>query len=395
MVTLESLWPRSGSLDVGLKSPPQIDSRLGPWKIVILGLPIFSSSANGHAAYRGLVRELAARGHDVLCLEREASWHAANQALPKPPFGRLAFYSTVEQLRDRFATTVRRADLVIVGCYEPQGATIGTWVTKTANGVKAFYDRDTTLTIASLDRGNLDYLSADLIPRYDIYLSFTGGGILERLREQYGSPMAQPLYCSVDPTLYFPENRPKKFDLGYMGAYREDRQPALDELLLQVARDWQKGRFVIAGTQYPRNIRWPKNVVRHPHFSGAKRRDFYNSQRFTLNITRTDAKAAGYSPSVRLFEAAACGTPILSDCCEGLDALFEPHKEILITSCSEESLYYLLETSEAERCLIGKRARARVLSRHTVRHRAMELEAYVAEVLIPARHDSSARKNGD
>lgn len=356
-----------------------------PLKIVILGLSITSSWGNGHATtYRGLLRELSARGHQVLYLERDDPWYAANRDLPKPSFGRVAMYSGLKQLKDRFNAAVRHADLVIVGSYVPEGAAVGAWVTRIAQGVTAFYDIDTPVTIANLGRGNLDYVSADLIPRYDIYLSFTGGGILEFLEERHGSPMARPLYGSVDPTLYYPEDRPKKWELGYMGTYSEDRQPALDELLLQVARDFGRGRFVVAGPQYPRSIRWPNNVTRYPHLAPAKHRAFYNSQKFTVNIARANMIAAGYSPSVRLFEAAACGTPILSDYWEGLESFFEPYKEILITGSSEESLYYLLETSETERRLMGQRARARVLSRHTARHRALELESYVAEVMKPA-----------
>ncbi|HWH69513.1 MAG TPA: glycosyltransferase, partial [Candidatus Sulfotelmatobacter sp.] len=165
--------------------------------------------------------------------------------------------------------------------------------------------------------------------------------------------------------------------------YSEDRQPALDELLLEPARHWSQGRFVVAGPQYPKTIRWPRNVKRYIHLSPVKHRAFYNAQKFTLNITRADMIEAGYSPSVRLFEAAACGTPIISDFWEGLDSFFEPNREILLAHSSEESLSYLLEITEPERRSLGARARARVLAKHTSRHRALELESYVLDVLKP------------
>jgi spore maturation protein CgeB len=256
-------------------------------------------------------------------------------------------------------------------------------VTEVAGGVTAFYDIDTPVTMANLRNGDLDYLSRSLIPRYHIYLSFTGGPMLKLIEGRYGSPQARPLYCSVDTTLYFPEERERLWDLGYMGTYSEDRQPGLDELLLQPARDWEDGRFVVAGPQYPRTIQWPANVKRYTHLSPEKHRRFYNSQKFTLNITRADMVDAGYSPSVRLFEAAACGTPMISDYWEGLDLFFTPGEEILIADSSEESLYYLLETSESERRQIGARARERVLSEHTARHRAQELESYLIDLLSP------------
>lgn len=356
-----------------------------PLRIVLLGLSITSSWGNGHATtYRGLMRELCARGHDVMFLERDTKRYAANRDLPRPSYGRVALYSSLAQLKERFQTAVRDADLVMVGSYVPEGAALGQWVTRVAQGATAFYDIDTPVTLAQLAHGELDYLTHDLIPRYDIYFSFTGGPVLDTLEQQYGSPMARPLYCAVDPNLYFPEPRATRWDLGYMGTYSEDRQPALDELMLEPARNWSRGRFAVAGPQYPKSICWPRNVKRYTHLPPSRHRAFYNAQRFTLNITRAAMVEAGYSPSVRLFEAAACGTPIITDFWEGLDTFFEPHREILVAHSFEESLYYLLETGDIERELIGKRARARVLAHHTARHRALELESCVLDVLASA-----------
>ncbi len=354
-------------------------------KFVILGLSITSSWGNGHATtYRGLVRELTARGHDVLFLERDVEWYASNRDLPKPPFGSVALYSSFKELKDKFASPIRQADIVIVGSYVQEGAIIGQWVTRTARGLTAFYDIDTPVTVAQLGNGDLDYLNRSLIPRYHLYLSFTGGPMLDRIEREFGSPMARPLYCSVDPNLYGVESREKRWDLGYMGTYSEDRQPAVDELLLQPAHNWEDGKFVVAGPQYPKWIRWPNNVRRFTHLSPAKHRSFYNAQKFTLNVTRADMVEAGYSPSVRLFEAAACGTPIISDWWEGLDSFFTPGREILIAHSSKDTLHYLLDMTDTERASMGARARARVLARHTARHRALELESYALELLKPS-----------
>jgi spore maturation protein CgeB len=351
-------------------------------RIVILGLSITSSWGNGHATtYRGLVRELTARGHDVLFLERDVEWYANSRDMPHPPHGRTVLYRDLHELKQRFTAEIEDADLVIVGSYVPEGVEVGEWVTRTARGVTAFYDIDTPVTLAKLARNDEEYLTAALIPKYDLYLSFTGGPILERLEQEYGAQMARPLYCSVDPVLYHTEPSVIRWDLGYMGTYSEDRQPALDRLLLEPAKFWDRGRFVVAGPQYPRSIRWPRNVRRIEHLSPAKHRRFYNAQRFTLNLTRADMIAAGFSPSVRLFEAAACGTPILSDYWEGLDTLFEPGREILITKSPRDVLEAVRDTSESDRLAIGSRARERVLSEHTAAHRAAELEGYALEVL--------------
>lgn len=350
--------------------------------IVILGLSITSSWGNGHATtYRGLVRELTARGHDVLFLERDLPWYADNRDLPEPPYGRTGIYNSLTELKDNFGSSIKDADLVIVGSYVPDGVSVGQWVNLTAGGKTAFYDIDTPVTISKLERGDYEYLSPDLISRYDLYLSFTGGPVLQRLVKEYGSPMARPLYCSVDPENYYPVKRDIEYDLGYIGTYSDDRQPVLEELMLKVARQWNEGSFIVAGPMYPENIQWPGNVNRVYHLAPSHHRDFYNSQRFTLNVTRADMIKAGYSPSVRLFEAAACATPIISDYWAGLDNLFGPGNEILISHSAEDTLKYLREINEEERAAIGQRARDKVLKMHTSAQRAAELERYAFQVL--------------
>jgi spore maturation protein CgeB len=351
-------------------------------RIVILGLSITSSWGNGHATtYRALVRELVAAGHDVLFLERDLDWYADNRDLPQPPYGQTEIYQNLGELKTRFAEEVREADLVVVGSFVPQGASIGRWVTRIARGVTAFYDIDTPVTLARLASRDAGYITAELIPAYDLYLSFTGGPTLERLQLEYGARSARPLYCSVDPELYYPDRVKQRWDLGYMGTYSDDRQPTLDRLLIEPARRWEDGRFVVVGPQYPSEIRWPRNVGRVDHLPPSQHRRFYNAQRFTLNVTRADMIRAGWSPSVRLFEAAACSTPIVSDWWPGLDTLFEPGEEILIARSPDDTLAYVRELPEAERRRIGEAARARVLADHTARHRASELERYALELL--------------
>jgi len=350
-------------------------------KITILGLSITSSWGNGHATtYRALVRGLAARGHDVLFLERDAEWYAHNRDLPSPSFCRTRIYDSVAALQERFASHIRSADLVIVGSYVPEGIAVGDLVLRHARGVTAFYDIDTPVTLARIDAG-VDYLAARQMPRYDLYLSFTGGPTLTVLHDRYGVRAPRALYCSVDPEQYRPDPHARKTcDLGYLGTFSADRQPSLDRLMLSAARLWPEGRFVVAGPTYPGSIAWPANVKRVEHLAPDLHRRFYTESRFTLNVTRQDMVRAGYSPSVRLFEAAACATPIISDNWPGLDQFFAPASEILLAHDKRHTLAYLRDLPEADRLAIGERARARVLASHTSAHRAAELEGYVADV---------------
>jgi len=350
-----------------------------PLQIIILGLSITSSWGNGHATtYRALVRALERRGHQVLFLERDVPWYAANRDLPRPPYGRTLLYQDLAELKRRFRAEIQAADLVIVGSYVPEGVAVGEWVTQRAQGIPAFYDIDTPVTLAKLERGDYEYLTPELIARYQLYFSFTGGPVLAHVEQAYGSPAARPLYCSVDPEFYYPEQGETQWTLGYMGTYSADRQPGLEALLLTPARRASHLRFVVAGPNYPTEMASPPNVTRIDHLPPDQHRAFYNAQAFALNLTRADMIKAGYSPSVRLFEAAACGTPIISDYWAGLETFFALGSEILVARSADEVLGYLQELTIEERQSIGRRARATVLNSHTAAHRAQQLETYVA-----------------
>ena len=349
-------------------------------KLVVLGLSLSSSWGNGHATtFRALLKAFATRGHDVLFLERDVPWYAEHRDLPDPDFCRLEYYADLDGL-DRWQGEIAGADAVIVGSYVPEGVAVGRYVQQHARGATAFYDIDTPVTLAKLERGDFEYLSPEIIPGYDVYLSFTGGPTLERLERQFGSPAARALYCSVDEAAYRPLNVPKKWDLSYLGTYSPDRQPTLERLLIEPARRAPDRRFVVAGPQYPGDIDWPDNVERIDHLPPAEHAAFYSASRFTLNVTRADMIAAGWSPSVRLFEAGACGTPIISDSWAGLDEVFTPGEEIVLAGGADDVLRALAADADA----MGLAARTRVLAAHTAAIRAGELEQYLVAVPVLA-----------
>ncbi len=344
---------------------------------VFLGLSITSTWGNGHATtYRGLLKELAAQGHSVTFLERDVPWYSANREFDSLPYCRVGLYASLEELRDRFSDVVRTADAVIVGSYVPEGIAVGHWVKSLAKNVVAFYDIDTPVTLSALEAGKCEYLASDLVPKYDVYFSFTGGPTLDLIERRFGSPCARPLYCSVDPALYFPEKRELEWDVAYLGTYASDRQSSLDTLLLRVAAKLPGNTFAVAGPQYPADITWPVNVSRIEFLSAADHREFYNSQRFALNITRRDMIRAGYSPSVRLFEAAACGVPIFTDHWPGLESFFRPQAEIIPVRTTHDVLTYL-KLPEESRLKIAGRARRRTLRFHTAAVRAAEFNSHV------------------
>ncbi len=353
-------------------------------RITVLGLSLSSSWGNGHATtWRALLRAMSARGHDILFLEADRPWYAQNRDLPNPDFCRFALYDVAADLA-RWRADIEAADLTIIGSYVPDGIAVARLVRPWAK-LLAFYDIDTPVTLANLRDGNCAYLDAQAIAQYDLYLSFTGGPTLKLLEDRYRSPCARALYCAADPVLYYPEPaQAKRWDLGYLGTYSDDRQPTLEKLLLEPARRAPHRCFVVAGPQYPAGIDWPANVERIEHLPPAEHRLFYASQLWTLNVTRADMFAAGYSPSVRLFEAAACATPIISDVWDGINDVLAEGREIILARTAADVLA-CLDAPDASS--IGAAARARFLSCHTAAHRAMELEVIVREIgeAVPAK----------
>jgi spore maturation protein CgeB len=351
-------------------------------KLVFFGLSITSSWGNGHATtYRALLRELSKLGHQILFLERDVPWYASNRDMIAPTFCTVELYRDLEDLRNRFGSVVQTADAVIVGSYVRDGVTIGEWVLATARGVTAFYDIDTPVTLAKLEQADFEYLSPDLISAYQIYFSFSGGRSLSQLENEYGSPAARALYCSADPELYYPEEIGRRWILGYLGTYSDDRQPALNSFLVQPALRLPMARFAVCGPGYPDQIEWPPNVDRNQHVPPDQHRRFYSEQRFTLNITRASMREIGFSPSVRLFEAAACGVPIISDTWDGIEMFFEPGKEILLVQSTDEVVSILRDLPDRECARIGARARRRLLRNHTPRRRAIEFVTSLAEAM--------------
>ncbi len=351
-------------------------------KIVILGLTLSSSWGNGHATtYRSLCRALHARGHAITFIEKDVPWYREHRDLPHPSYCALRLYSNWRDEERRVLREAAEADVTIVGSYFPDAIAAADALFAADRAPVLFYDIDTPITVAALRaHGQADYIDAAQIPNYHAYLSFTGGPILRELEARFGSPLAAPLYCSVDPAAHqrTPVRAEFRSDLSYLGTYAADRQPKLMRLLNGAAAQLPHARFVVAGPMYPQEIAWAPNVHRLNHVPPPQHASFYSSSRFSLNLTRQEMVYAGYSPSVRLFEAAACGAAVISDAWRGMEGFFTPGEEILLAESDSDVIGYLSHTTDQEIHSIGSRARERVLAHHTADCRAIEFEDIVA-----------------
>ena len=345
-------------------------------KLVIFGLTLSSSWGNGHATiWRGLCRALHRLGHRVVFFERDVPYYAFNRDLLELPGTDLRLYTSWEEILPQARREVADADAALVTSYCPDGIAATDLVLDADGPRRVFYDLDTPVTLARLEAGEpLAYIGPRGLEGFDLVLSYTGGTALTELRERLGAQRVAPLYGSVDPQLHCPSDPLPQYqsDLSYLGTYAADRQPALERLLLEPARRLPDRRFVIAGAQYPEDFPWQPNVWFVRHLPPADHPSFFASSPLTLNVTRADMARMGWCPSGRLFEAAACGTAVLSDTWEGLADFFEPGREILLAESSDEAIAALsLPREEVVR--IARAARERTLAEHTADRRAQEM----------------------
>ncbi|MBV8207208.1 MAG: glycosyltransferase [Acidobacteria bacterium] len=364
-------------------------------KLVVFGLSITSTWGNGHGTtYRSLCRALAKRGHSITFFERDLKWYRENRDLPDPPFCRLVLYDDWQATLLRVRQELKTCDAVIVGSYFPDSRSALEEVFSSPAPVKGFYDIDTPITVAALrEHGATDYLRASDLQHLDLYLSFTGGPMLHEITREFGARRAAPLYCSFDESQYHPRPPGKRFacDVSYMGTYAADRQPKLETLLCRPARQLPSRKFIVAGPQYPRTIGWPANVRRIVHLNARWHPHFYSSSRLTLNVTRREMVIAGYSPSVRLFEAAACGAAIASDNWPGLESFFVPGTEILLPASGDDVMHYVTQLGDQDLRAIGLRAAERVHREHSSSQRARQLEELIAAAIAKQPISTTAR----
>lgn len=356
-------------------------------KFVIFGLSVSSSWGNGHATlWRGLIRSLARAGHRVVFYEHDTPYYAMTRDLDAIPRGRLVLYPGWDEIRDDAARELRDADVAIVTSFCPHGIEATDLMSAAGRPVRVFYDLDTPVTLQLLDTGDgSTAIGPDGLAPFDLVLSYTGGPVLAELEARLGARRVAALYGHVDPQVHRPGEANQRFanDLSYLGTYAQDRQAALDSLFLGPARAMPDRRFLIGGAQYPQDFPWAPNIFFVRHLPPAEHPAFYSSSRLTLNVTREAMARNGWCPSGRLFEAAACGSPIVSDSWEGLSSFFAPGEEIIVAE-SAEDVCDALALPWAELWRMGRHARDRALTDHTSDRRAQEMVRLIERARAPA-----------
>ena len=352
-------------------------------RLLVCGLSITSSWGNGHATvYRGLLKALHRQGAEVTFIEKDVPWYAENRDLPCPTFTSVELYRDQAQLLDLLESELSTADVVFMGSYFPDGNLLVDRLGALKGTVRLYYDIDTPVTLAAFrSAGAAEYLRADQLPLFDSVLSFTGGRALIEMQRQWGARRVHPFYCALDPETHTRQPAEERYccRLSYMGTYSADRHAAWERLFLHPALSLPDERFVLAGPQYP-DVTLPPNVRHFQHIPPSGHPSFYSSSDLTLNLTRGPMVEYGYSPSVRLFEAAGCASCIVSDEWEGLDEVFTVGEEILLARDGEDVVRLLTSLSAGEARSIGEKALARALRDHTYDVRASQFMELVSEL---------------
>lgn len=350
-------------------------------KITVFGLTISSSWGNGHATpYRAIFRALHDMGHEVHFFEKDVPYYRARRDFESCDYCALTLYEEWDQVREQALHTANESDAVIAASYLSQGARICDELLELAHPLRVFYDLDTPVTLSNMTNGGVEYLDGSQIPAFDLFLSFTGGNVLQELETTYGARMARPLYGCVDPDLYAKVEPRAEFacDLSYMGTFAPDRQSKVDELFLEPARRHPAKKFVLAGALYPGEWQWPENIVKLDHIAPDAHPQFYSSARTTLNITREAMRRNGSCPSGRFFEAAACGAPMITDWWEGLDEFFDVERDLRVVATADD-VEKVLNLPDSELEGLAEHARERTLEQHSGKVRAAQLLQYFEE----------------
>jgi len=350
-------------------------------KITVFGLTISSSWGNGHATpYRAIIRALHRMGHQVDFFEKDVPYYSSRRDFESCDYCRLTLYPDWQHIRAQALQAASESDVVIAASYLPDGKQICDELLDLCRPLRVYYDLDTPVTLKNMAEQGVEYLRPDQLAEFDLVLSFTGGRVLNDLEHHFGVRMARPLYGCVDPDIYMRVEARREFvcDLSYMGTYASDRQEKLDELFLEPARRHTGREFLLAGSLYPWEWQWPQNVCRIEHVFPGAHPCFYSSSRLTLNLTRHEMARNGWCPSGRFFEAAACGTPLITDWWEGLDSFFDPGSDLQVVATADD-VESTMQKQDEDLHAMAARARERTLDEHTGDVRARQLLQYFEE----------------
>lgn len=366
-------------------------------RIAFFGSSLVSAFWNGAATYyRGLLAAMARRGHDITFFEPDAFERQKHRDIPDPDWARVEVYQArnVDDVR-RTVQRAAGADLVVkasgVGVFDPELEAEVLRLQSPRSRV-VFWDVDAPATLERLAADPGDPFH-ELIPRYDLVLTYGGGSPVVDAYTGRGARRCVPIYNALDPSTHFPTDRDSRFagDLGFLGNRLPDREARIGEFFLRAAQRLPERQFVLGGSGWepsgmPANVRLLGHVFTRDHNA------FNCSSTAVLNVNRASMARFGFSPPTRVFEAAGAGACLITDAWPGIEEFLEPDDEVLVAHDGLEVAAHLQALTSRRAAAIGQAARRRILSAHTYQHRAEVLEQVLALPPGPPRpaHSHSA-----
>jgi spore maturation protein CgeB len=351
-------------------------------RIVFFGSSLLSAYWNGAATYyRGILKALGARGHEVVFLEPDAFDRQLHRDIEPPDWAQVVVYAADQAGLRQALAYAGRADLVVkasgVGVFDAE-LEAGVLDAAPADALVAFWDVDAPATLTRLEADPRDPLCA-LVPDYDLVLTYGGGAPVQNAYLNLGARLSVPIYNALDPDDHYPASPDPRFasDLAFLGNRLPDREARVDEFFFAAAARAPEQRFVLGGSGWhdkplPANVRWLGHVFTRDHNA------INSTARCVLNVSRESMALNGWSPATRVFEAAGAGACLITDRWQGIEMFLAPGDEVLVAEDGAAVAEILRGVDEAEARRIGGAARRRLLAEHTYAHRALAVEEALA-----------------
>ncbi|MDF2994722.1 MAG: glycosyltransferase [Xanthobacteraceae bacterium] len=358
-------------------------------RVAFYGSSLLSSYWNGAATYyRGLLRDLAARGHDISFYEPDAFDRQQHRDIDPPDWARVVVYPATEDGARRVIAEAAAADVVVkasgVGVFDDE-LLEGVVAASRPEAIRIFWDVDAPATLHTLSRSAETALHRAL-PSIDLVLTYGGGPPVVAAYERLGAPRCIPIYNALDPTTHHPVEPDPRFqcDLAFLGNRLPDREERVTQFFLMPAARLRQRSFIIGGNGWEDRA-MPPNVRALGHVYTREHNAFNASPLAVLNIARDSMATNGFSPATRVFEAAGAGACLITDAWEGIELFLEPEEEVLVARDGLDVANQLEALTPERACRIGMAALRRVLAEHTYERRGAQVDVIFREVAAQKR----------
>ena len=366
----------------------------GKLNIAFFGSSLVSAYWNGAATYyRGIIRALHGLGHRITFYEPDAYDRQKHRDIPDPDWARVIVYPVDDESGVLNALDhARGADMLVktsgVGAND-QLLEAAVLDIKRSNTLTVFWDVDAPATLDRVKNDATDPFK-DLIPLYDLILTYGGGDPVVESYESLGARVCVPIYNALDPDTHHPVPREERFacDLALLANRLPDREARIEEFFFEPARKLPELRFMLGGSGWgdksmPANVNYVGHVYTRDHNA------FNCSARAVLNVNRDSMASYGFSPATRIFEAAGSGSCVITDAWKGIETFLTPGREVLVANDAGDVVQHLLALDEDKAKQIGDAARRRVVAEHTYQHRALQLQRLLQEYLFQRIEDAA------